>query len=57
MLKESVIDFIKEKGVKKSYIADKIGISPSQFSLWLHGRTSLGQTTENKLRHFIDENS
>ncbi len=57
MLKESVIDFINKKGVKKSFIADQIGLTPSQFSLWLHGRFSLNQSVKNKLEKYIKENS
>ena len=57
LLKESVIDFINKKGVKKSFIAQQIGLTPSQFSLWLHGRYSLNQNMESKLKKYIEENS
>ena len=57
MLKESVIDFINKKGVKKSFVAEQIGLTPSQFSLWLHGRFTLNQSVEEKLGNYIKDNS
>jgi hypothetical protein len=56
-LKESVIDFINKKGVKKSFVAEQIGLTPSQFSLWLHGRFTLNQSVEEKLENYIKDNS
>jgi hypothetical protein len=57
LLKESVIDFINKKGVKKSFVAEQIGLTPSQFSLWLHGRFTLNQSVEEKLENYIKDNS
>lgn len=45
---------ILEKGLKKSFIAKKIGISNVWLSYYLNGKKDLSFETEEKLKRFLE---
>lgn len=53
-LRERVIKLVEEKGVMKSFLADKIGIDRSAFSLFIQGRRELKPDRAAKLNEIID---
>ncbi|MEA4987902.1 MAG: hypothetical protein VB095_07565 [Anaerovorax sp.] len=53
-LQKKVLDYIKSNGIKKGYIAEQIGISQTEFSLWLHGKTYINYDIEQKLISLIN---
>lgn len=57
MLRNEVIEYIKNNGIKKSFIASQIGMNNSNFSLWLHGRLCINSEKEEKLREIIKKNN
>lgn len=44
---------IKESGLKKSFIAEKLGIQPNYFYMCLKGTRNLSLEKENKLREIL----
>lgn len=44
---------IKESGVKQSFIAEQLGISPSMFSLVLNGKRTLSDEKWQSLNTFL----
>jgi predicted transcriptional regulator len=53
-LKEQLLEHIKKNGLKKSYVADKIGITPSTMSNYLHGNLIITDTLEQRIKDYLD---
>jgi predicted transcriptional regulator len=51
---EKVKDKIEELGVKKSFVAKKIGITNVMFSYYLNGRKSISKEKEFELQKFLN---
>jgi len=45
---------IKEKGLKKSFVADKIGVSVVMFSYYLNKQRNLSEEKEQRLKTFLE---
>ena len=56
-LRTELLKHIKEKGLKKSYVADKIGITPSKLSNYLHGKLILVDDTESKIEKYLEQHN
>lgn len=54
-LRTELLKHIKEKGLKKSYVADKIGITPSKLSNYLHGKLIVTEQFENDIRNYLEQ--
>lgn len=54
-LREKLSEHIKKNGLKKTFVAEKIGISPSKLSHYLHGKLILIDDTENKVRDYLEK--
>ncbi|WP_440110290.1 hypothetical protein [Paenibacillus sp. QZ-Y1] len=52
-LKERTQKVIDDYGIKKSFIARKIGISNALFSLFINGKQPLQKPEVNKLEDYI----
>lgn len=55
-LQSNVQEFVKANGIKKGYIANKIGLSPSDFSLWLHYKLYVNPEIEKRIEQYILHN-
>lgn len=53
-IREKLQEHIKNNGLKKSFVAESIGISPSKLSCYLHGRLTSVDDTENKIKDYLD---
>ncbi|MDY8021219.1 hypothetical protein [Paenibacillus polymyxa] len=53
-LRERTIKLINDRGIKKSFIAGKLSISKSLFSLFINGKQPLQRPEIIKLERFID---
>lgn len=54
-LKARLLEHIKKNGLKKSFVAEQIGISNSKLSNYLHGKLILIDDTENKVRDYLEK--
>ncbi|PYY28323.1 hypothetical protein [Paenibacillus illinoisensis] len=54
-LKERTQKIINEYGIKKSFIAKKLGISNALFSLFINGKQPLQKPEINKLEDFLTQ--
>lgn len=52
-LRQELSEHIKKSGLKKTYVADKIGISPSKLSNYLHGKLIVTNEFEQKIRNYL----
>lgn len=52
-LRERTLQLIDDRGIKKSFIAKKLSISKSLFSLFINGKQPLQQPEIIKLEAFI----
>jgi len=46
-------EIIKEKGLKKRWIADKIGVSRVLFSYYINGTRSMPESVEKQLKAIL----
>jgi DNA transposition AAA+ family ATPase len=46
---------IKDSGLQKKYLAEKIGISPAHFSMMLNGNATMPEQTRNKLNVILNK--
>ncbi len=53
-LRQKLLEHIKKSGLKKSYVADKIGISPSKLSNYLHGKLIVTNEFEQNIRNYLE---
>lgn len=53
-LKARLLEHIKKNGLKKSFVAEQIGISNSKLSNYLHGKLILIDDTESKIRDYLE---
>lgn len=53
-LKQELLEHIKKNGLKKSYVAEKIGVSPSKLSNYLHGKLILTDEFEQDIRDYLE---
>lgn len=51
---DKIKSVIKDKGIKKTVIADKIDVSPTHFYNFLAGKAGLSRKTRDKLIEFLD---
>lgn len=54
-LRERMEDYLIESGVKRKFVANKIGISPSHFTNWLHGTVKASDEVESRIRKYLEE--
>lgn len=54
-LKERLQEHIKMNGLKKSFVAEKIGISSSKLSCYLHGKLIIVDDTESKIKEYLEQ--
>ena len=45
---------IKKSGLLKSYIAEKVGLSPAHFSMMLNNKIDMPEQVRNKLNIILD---
>lgn len=55
ILREQINIYVKNTGVKKSFIAKSIGESPNNFSRWLIGARNYSQKRENQIIEFLQD--
>ena len=53
-VRERLQEHIKKNGLKKSFIAEQIGISPSKLSCYLHGKLIIVDDTESKIKLYLE---
>ncbi|WP_311078241.1 hypothetical protein [Paenibacillus polymyxa] len=53
-LRERTIELINDRGIKKSFIAGKLSISKSLFSLFINGKQPLQKPEVVKLERLIE---
>lgn len=53
-LKNRLSDYIKNSGLKKQFVAEKIGISPSILSYYLHGKLFVTDDFANKIKTYLE---
>lgn len=53
-LRQELLEHIKKSSLKKSYVADKIGISPSKLSNYLHGKLIVTNEFEQNIRNYLE---
>lgn len=55
--KEKLQEHIKKNGLKKSFVAEQIGISSSKLSNYLHGKLILVDDTESKIEKYLEQHN
>jgi len=53
-LKKRLSDYIKNSGLKKQFVAEKIGISPSKLSYYLHGKLFVTDDFADKIKTYLE---
>ncbi len=53
-LKERLSNHIKSKGLKKTFVAEKIGITPQKLSYYLHGKLLLIEDIDDKVKAYLE---
>ncbi|MCI5586412.1 MAG: helix-turn-helix domain-containing protein [Lachnospiraceae bacterium] len=56
-IKEKLQEHIKKNGLKKSFVAEQIGISSSKLSNYLHGKLILVDDTESKIEKYLEQHN
>ena len=56
-LKAKLLEHIKKNGLKKSFVAEQIGISNSKLSNYLHGKVILVDDTESKIEKYLEQHN
>jgi len=52
-LQEDITKYLRERGIKKVFFAEQIGVKPAQLSDYFSGRTSFSNETLDKIRQII----
>ena len=53
ILRRAIYEYVKNTGIKKSFIAASIDETPNNFSRWLIGKRNYNQEREKKLINFL----
>lgn len=53
-LKKRLSDYIKNSGLKKQFVAEKIGIPPSKLSYYLHGKLFVTDDFADKIKTYLE---
>lgn len=53
-LKKRLSNYIKNSGLKKQFVAEKIGISPSKLSYYLHGKLFVTDDFADKIKTYLE---
>ena len=53
-LKTRLSNYIKNSGLKKQFVAEKIGISPSILSYYLHGKLYVTDDFADKIKTYLE---
>ena len=54
-LQQELNDYIKKNGLKKSFVADELGMNGSKLSNFLHGQLLVTDEVETKVRRYLDQ--
>lgn len=54
-LQQELNDYIKKNGLKKSFVADELGMNGSKLSNFLHGKLLMTDEVETKVRRYLDQ--
>ena len=54
-LQQELNDYIKKNGLKKSFVADELGMNGSKLSIFLHGKLLVTDEVETKVRRSLDQ--
>ena len=54
-LQQELNDYIKKNGLKKSFVADELGMNSSKLSNFLHGKLLVTDEVETKVRRYLDQ--
>lgn len=54
-LQQELNDYIKKNGLKKSFVADEIGMSGSKLSNFLHGKLIVTDEVESRIKNYLDQ--
>lgn len=53
-LQQELNDYIQKNGLKKSFVADELGMNGSKLSNFLHGKLLVTDEVEAKVRKYLD---
>ena len=56
ILREAINEYVKNTGIKKSFIANSIGETPNNFSRWLTGKRNYSKERENQIINYLINN-
>jgi len=54
-LQQELNEYIKKNGLKKSFVADELGMNGSKLSNFLHGKLLVTDEVETKVRRYLDQ--
>ncbi|MBD5546975.1 MAG: hypothetical protein HDQ97_06200 [Lachnospiraceae bacterium] len=54
-LRQEMLNFLEENGMKKGIVAKQTGLSSSILSSWFSGRVNLKETEINAVQNFLRE--
>ena len=54
-LQQELNDYIKKNGLKKSFVADELGMNGSKLSNFLHEKLLVTDEVETKVRRYLDQ--
>ena len=54
-LQQELNDYIKKNGLKKSFVADELGMNGSKLSNFLHGKLLVTDEVKTKVRRYLDQ--
>lgn len=54
-LQQELNEYIKKNGLKKSFVADELGMKGSKLSNFLHGKLLMTDEVESKVRTYLDQ--
>lgn len=54
-LQQELNEYIKKNGLKKSFVADELGMNGSKLSNFLHGKLLVTDEVKTKVRRYLDQ--
>ena len=54
-LQQELNEYIKKNGLKKSFVADELGMNGSKLSNFLHGKLLVTDEVKTKVKRYLDQ--
>ncbi|MCR1971668.1 helix-turn-helix transcriptional regulator [Clostridium cochlearium] len=51
--RKKVLKYLEDNGIKQKWIAEKIGITPAYFNMWLKGKRNFGNKLLKQINNIL----